>query len=728
MADVKVLEAQQWVNHTYQDVPGYEPVEEDGKTGWQTMYALTMGLQYELGISPVVANFGPGTLSRLQSHGTIAEGESNGNIVDIVQYALFAKGYWGGAGDGNYGEATAESVAQLKQDMGVAGALPGSGVEPKVFKALLNMDPYVKVSGGTDDIRAIQQWMNGRYVDRRNFFVIPADGRYSRSVAKAMIYAVQYEIGMSDDVANGVFGPGTRDGVKDHTLSVGSSGTWVRLFTAAMIFNQRSGVSFAGTYTSSLATSVRTFQSFAGLAVNGSADFRTWASLLISYGDQSRPGTACDCVTEITDERGQALKAAGYKYVGRYLSNVPGTDLDKMLKPGEPDRIAEYGMSCFPIYQTYGRSADYFSHNQGTNDAYDAIEWAKYHGFRSGTRIYFAVDFDALDYQVTSNVLPHFKGIDQVVHENSDFEVGIYAPRNVCSRVGDSSYAGTSFVSDMSSGFSGNLGYPLPTNWAFDQIVTISTGSGDGYIEIDKDVASGRDTGQNVFDWNPTVEGLDVSLDDSYHDAMLQEAQTYLESIGVPETGGDGWTDDDWATLGGISTTKAFELVTSADWLFTSLARSLRMRKALFQAPVMWELRKINPLDFAADEAVEHGLKDDCSTGWGQIFARVAITARNYCVQQGIINGAVLDPDDDLKAVWDKLQDPLYNIKTAAYLTIYDAHDIGLGRPALDTSVADSQKMLARYNGTGDDAQQYGQELVGLYQVLEKYYRMMRTA
>ena len=27
----------------------------------------------------------------------------------------------------------------------------------------------------------------------------------------------------------------------------------------------------------------------------------------------------------------------------------------------------------------------------------------------------------------------------------------------------------SSFVSDMSSGFTGNCGYPLPKNWAFDQ-------------------------------------------------------------------------------------------------------------------------------------------------------------------------------------------------------------------------------------------------------------------
>lgn len=164
----------------------------------------------------------------------------------------------------------------------------------------------------------------------------------------------------------------------------------------------------------------------------------------------------------------------------------------------------------------------------------------------------------------------------------------------------------------------------------------------------------------------------------------------------------------------------------SADWLFTSLARQLKLRKALIQAPVLWELRKLNPLDFVADEAVEHGLKDDSSTGWGQIFAWVTIEARNYCMQQGIINGTPLT-DSDVRAVWDDLQDPTYNIRSVTYLTLYNSHQLGIARPSLTTSLADTQALLARYNGTGDDAEQYGRELIGLYNVLENYNQLSRN-
>lgn len=60
-------------------------------------------------------------------------------------------------------------------------------------------------------------------------------------------------------------------------------------------------------------------------------------------------------------------------------------------------------------------------------------------------------------------------------------------------RVSNLGYAYSSFVGDMSTGFSGNLGFKMPSNWAFDQFVTTTIGSGNGEIEIDKDGYSGYD-------------------------------------------------------------------------------------------------------------------------------------------------------------------------------------------------------------------------------------------
>ncbi|MFJ7947894.1 hypothetical protein ACIQ6K_30220 [Streptomyces sp. NPDC096354] len=104
----------------------------------------------------------------------------------------------------------------------------------------------------------------------------------------------------------------------------------------------------------------------------------------------------------------------------------------------------------------------------------------------------------------------------------------------------------------------------------------------------------------------------------------------------------------------------------------------------------------------------------------------MTIDARNYCMQQGIINGTPLT-DSDVRSVWDDLQDPTYNIRSVAYLTLYNSYQLGIARPSLTTSLADTQALLARYNGTGDDAEQYGRELIGLYNVLGNYNQLSRN-
>lgn len=62
------------------------------------------------------------------------------------------------------------------------------------------------------------------------------------------------------------------------------------LFSAAMIFNQRAGVSFTDHSDARLGAGVRDFQSFAKLPANGRGDFQTWASPLVSTGDDKRKG------------------------------------------------------------------------------------------------------------------------------------------------------------------------------------------------------------------------------------------------------------------------------------------------------------------------------------------------------------------------------------------------------------------------------------------------------
>jgi peptidoglycan hydrolase-like protein with peptidoglycan-binding domain len=564
--------------------------------------------------------------------------------------------------------------------------------------------------------------------------------------------AIQYELGMADGIANGNFGPGTRDGLKNRTLGIGSRGSMVSLFTAAMVFNRQS-VTFSSFFSDDTHRAVRAFQGFCKLPDTGLGDFQTWASLLVSTGDPTRSGNACDCITTITPERADTLLAHGYTHVGRYLSESLPPDhpgfLGKAIMPGELQTIASKGLRCYPIYQTYGASASYFNINQGRADALLAVDAATHHGFRPGTRIFFAVDFDAMDHQVTESIIPYFRGVDEAMgYTNRQYRVGVYAPRNVCSRVRAEGLSEASFVCGMSVGFSGNLGYPLPSDWAYDQISTISIGAGAGRIEIDNNIFSGLDQGQSYFN-PPGDEKLDVRFNLANWELLLQDVREFYYSTGRPEggAGSDLYPPELWENTYLFSVKESLETIIHYDILLTSLARSFRMRKALVQSTVLWELASYNLYGLAHDAAVSvfhntdipqfikdslSGIMDwargrdmrEGSTGVGKIYPSTAIEVRNWCIRQHIIQGSIQDVnnDHDIWSMWRKLnQDNAFSMSQVPLIHIWGANDIGLRRPDLTFTLEETRQVSKRYQGTNDQAEEASHKRMVLYGVFEKY-------
>ncbi|MEU4743492.1 glycoside hydrolase domain-containing protein [Actinosynnema sp. NPDC023658] len=528
MADPKVLEAQQWVNATYGAVPGYNRCEENGRTGWATMYSLTRALQHELGITALSDSFGPTTMAKLAEKGDVGYGYANQNIVRIAQHALYCKGYWGGdTTTGEYGTATYSSVQALKMNAGLNG---DGRIQPKIFKALLTMDAYVLLSGGNEEVRRIQQWLNSSYLGKSTFFLIPCDGHYSRDVQVALMKAIQYEIGIPEDQATGNFGPGTQAGLRANTVAGGSPAQWVRLFSAACVFNgvvDGTVTSFKSAWDDLIAQYVGTFQQFSVLPRTGVGDYQTWAQLLVSTGDPDRPASACDTRFHISVDRARALSAAGYQVVGRYLDEDPSSTLDKEIQPGELDAIFTGGMRVFPISQYNARSVDDFTWSQGYDHAVKAHGRAVGYGFNPGTVIYFAVDYDATDEQITSKVLPYFHGVQAgLANRGKRYIAGVYGSRNVCSRVSDQAFARFSFVSGMSYGFSGNLGFPMPANWSFNQIKEFRFVAGSDSFDLDRVVhRPGGDPGVGRENVGRDDSPVDRYLD--YIDGLYATAAAY---------------------------------------------------------------------------------------------------------------------------------------------------------------------------------------------------------
>jgi len=495
--DEKVLAAQKWVNENYRGKYCYSVIAEDGHTGNQVVKALTQALQIELGFgNDSTGNFGNGTMNKCPTLSMSNPG-SNKNIITILQHGLFCKGY--GAYDtyGTFGASTDKAVKKLQTDAG----LDGTGtVTPMIFKAILNTDGLVLNSASGDStIRTIQQALNRKY--NKYFGIMPCDGIYGRSTNQALIYALQAEEGMAVGTANGNFGTGTTN--KCPSLSVNDSrSNYVKLLQYALYCNGYNPGDFDGKYDSTVQSRVREFQKFMCLSVTGNADKGTMMSLFTTCGDTSRSSLACDTATRLNSAKIQTLVNAGYKYVGRYLTNAKSGKLDKKMTDEEVKLILKAGMKIFPIYQTYGGAASYYTTAQGNEDAISAVNAALNLGIPKGSTIYFAVDYDAYDFQVTENILPYYKQVrDRIQSLGIDYNVGIYAPRNVCNRVYNAGYAKYCFVSDASKGYSGNLGYLMPKAWSFDQFKTdITVGSGSGAIGIDKVAYSGRDAGVSSQD------------------------------------------------------------------------------------------------------------------------------------------------------------------------------------------------------------------------------------
>lgn len=526
-ADQMVLLVQKWLNQEYGDVAGFGSVAEDGYTGWDTIYGLLRALQHELGITSLANSFGPSTSSLYSQNLLCRQDGVTDRKYAILQGALWCKGYNPGyylyqQADGTvvfeevFNESVEQAVIQLKKDAGFIN--PNGVVTLNVMKALMSMDSFKLLGsyGGDSTVRTMQQKLNRKY--EAYIGLIPCDGVYGRDTNQALIYALQAEEGLPTSVANGNFGvttqlccptipyaknssaarryPGTSSG-SYYTNSQISAVT--ELLQFALYVNGATNIDIDGIWRSQTQQAIKDFQQRLAISVTGKADKATWMSLFLSSGDTSRSALACDCATILTEAKAQTLYNNGYRYVGRYLTGTYNGGISKAITKEEAEIIFDVGLRFFPIYQSSANYASYFTPSQGASDAEKAIAAASALGIPKDTTIYFAVDFDALDYQVTSLIIPYFKEVHEVM-SNSIYRTGIYGTRNTCSRVSALGYAHSSFVGDMSTGFSGNLGYAMPENWAFDQFKTISLGSGAGYIEIDKDGFSGRDHGVSYLD------------------------------------------------------------------------------------------------------------------------------------------------------------------------------------------------------------------------------------
>ena len=521
--DPYVRATQEWLNTTYGSNNNFGSVPVTGFTGWPTVYGLLRALQLELGISVPVDNFGPTTELYYSQNLLSRQDGMRNNKFAILQGALWCKGYAGvysstseAVLDNQFNAAVESSVKQLKQDAGVSSS---SGVVTlNVMKALLSMDTFVCLTsyGGKPEIRAMQQEMNSKY--EAYIGLMPCDGIYGRNTNKALIYAIQAEEGLPVNVANGNFGNATTNCCPNLPYTQGqlnysgqaypssSITQFSRLAKFALYVNGFGDGSFSGFIDENI---VRAFQAHHAISNTGIVDISTWKSLCISCGDVTRSAIAADCATILDSQKASTLVQNGYQVIGRYLTGEVGwgeTAQSKALTANELQVILNAGLRYFCIYQTSARQYEYFNYVKGVQDYNAAFAAASELGIPSNAIIYFAVDFDAMDVHIdlggpnqNLGIIAYFHGVANAnALFGSPYRIGIYGARNVCSRVAAAGYTCSSFVADMSTGFSGNLGFKIPEDWAFDQFYETTIGGlGAGSLAIDKNGYSGRYAGES---------------------------------------------------------------------------------------------------------------------------------------------------------------------------------------------------------------------------------------
>lgn len=584
----EVLEGQKWLNETYGGRAGYHYVEETGLPGTAMSEALVSAAQIARGIEPVTGVFGELTFGSFDSNPLVVGNQ--GDLVKILQYGLYSKGYNPGSANGQYGQSTINALRQIQTDAGLAGGQVSDKAYGMQMKAVLGVDEYKQVSSGDAQIRIIQQTLNREYLDYSG--LCAADGIYGRSTNTAFIFALQAEEGLPTETANGNFGPTTKTWCPDlgtgqtqygyGNVPYGSLTNFVKIVQYALYCvgkdrytgnpgSKYDPQTFDGTLSPTTLDALHAFQSDYALVQRNTVLLDEWMGLLVSTGNPNRDGTAADCSTQLTGSKALAIKNDGYDIVGRYLTGTAGSGIDyhaKNLTSSEITTIFNTGLDLFVIYQDdedwwqdHENLSGYFNYDRGYADALKAIQAAYDLGIPAREIIYFAVDYDYMEGEVYQKVIPHFRGVNEAMNSaGNPYKIGIYGARNTCGIVCANLLAESSFVSDMSTGYSGNLGYPLPDNWAFDQIQEYPLRVSDGTFNVDKNVVSGRYPGfSKVTPSYDVPDPLSVVTESAFvTTADIDSSKTakigaYI-SLGYYGTNGYSWNMGDTATYRLVTT------------------------------------------------------------------------------------------------------------------------------------------------------------------------------
>ncbi|WFB47052.1 DUF1906 domain-containing protein [Vibrio coralliilyticus] len=133
-----------------------------------------------------------------------------------------------------------------------------------------------------------------------------------------------------------------------------------------------------------------------------------------------------------TSENIPAIKKAEIAYVGRYYGYANSTQLPtKCLSKAEATALSNAGFKIVVIFQKCQKSSACFSGLEGEIAGKQALHRATQVGQPLGSAIYFAVDFNATEYDVRGAIKDYFVSVNREL--GSKYQVGVYGSGLVCS-------------------------------------------------------------------------------------------------------------------------------------------------------------------------------------------------------------------------------------------------------------------------------------------------------
>jgi Domain of unknown function (DUF1906) len=179
---------------------------------------------------------------------------------------------------------------------------------------------------------------------------------------------------------------------------------------------------------------------------------------------------------DVTDAAA-CLAQAGVSFVFRYYSTTTSMP-EKVITASEANAILAANLMIGVVYEDGPTSANYFSNARGVQDATAAFNMAISLGQPTGSAIYFAVDYDASDGDISGPILDYFNGVSQGLQNASSsaggvvaFTIGVYGSGAVCNSIKQQSNIAKYAWLAESQGWNGTATY---AGWDVNQAIATS--------------------------------------------------------------------------------------------------------------------------------------------------------------------------------------------------------------------------------------------------------------